>query len=76
VPKVPSGATQRAGKGANGEQKQQRHGDFAIGLFLAHYAMRQEGATGNCRGFESVSRRRSLGDDYDEERGRGSRHML
>jgi phage FluMu gp28-like protein len=75
VPKVPSGATQRAGSGPAGEaQKQQRHGDFAIGLFLAHYAMRREAAPGNCRGFESMPRRGN--DAFQERWGRGSRHML
>ena len=86
VPKLPNVATQRAGAGGEGAAKVQRHGDFAIGLFLANYALRQEGMPGRCDGFESTPRRtlgnfgnaaRSLGagDDY-EKAGAQSRHML
>jgi len=84
VPKLPSLATQRAG-GGEGAAKHQRHGDFAIGLFLANYALRQEGMPGRCDGFESVPRRtignaggRHSADDDDsgDEAGMRSRHML
>jgi phage FluMu gp28-like protein len=86
VPKLPNVATQRAGAGGEGAAKVQRHGDFAIGLFLANYALRQEGMPGRCDGFESTPRRtlgnfgnaaRSCGaaDDY-KEAGAQSRHML
>ena len=37
------------------ERKLQRHGDFAISLFLADFAMHNDVA-GVCTGFESVSR--------------------
>lgn len=84
VPKLPNVVTQRAGSGEGGQAaKQQRHGDFAIGLFLANYALRQEGAPGNCHGFESVPRgsigmaggRRS-DDDFDDAWRQRSRRML
>lgn len=83
VPKLPNVATQRAGAGGDGQQKQQRHGDFAIGLFLANYALRQEGMPGNCHGFESVPRR-SIGsadgwagdDRFDDGWQNRSRRML
>jgi phage FluMu gp28-like protein len=45
VPKIPRGATQTAGKkaqAADGGGKVQRHGDFAIALFLAEYAFHRE----------------------------------
>lgn len=45
VPKIPHGATQRAGQraaAAEGGGKQQRHGDFAIALFLAEFAFFRE----------------------------------
>lgn len=79
VPKLPSTATQRAGASGSGgadQAKQQRHGDFAIGLFLAYYAMRQEGMPGCCEGFESVPRRGGGGEDFEEDWGHSSRHML
>lgn len=75
VPKLPNVATQRAGSGGDGKHKVQRHGDFAIGLFLANYALRQEGLPGRCDGFESVPRHAG-GDDFDEDLGHGSRHMM
>lgn len=53
VPKLPSAPTQRAGDGAAGGA--QRHGDFAIALFLADYALRAEGFPGRCDGFRSAS---------------------
>lgn len=45
VPKVPRQATQTAGQkaaAADGGEKLQRHGDFAIALFLAEYAFHRE----------------------------------
>lgn len=45
VPKIPHGATQRAGQraaAADGGGKQQRHGDFAIALFLAEFCFFRE----------------------------------
>ncbi len=45
IPKVPTGATQSAGAraaAADGGEKLQRHGDFAIALFLAEYAWHRE----------------------------------
>ncbi len=45
IPKVPRGATQTAGSraaAADGGEKLQRHGDFAIALFLAEYAFHRE----------------------------------
>jgi phage FluMu gp28-like protein len=45
VPKVPRQATQSAGQAAaaaEGGQRQQRHGDYAIALFLAEYAFHRE----------------------------------
>lgn len=84
VPKLPHVATQRAGGGGDGQAaKQQRHGDFAIGLFLANYALRQEGLPGNCMGFESVARRsigsaggRMADNDFEEAGRPASRRML
>lgn len=70
VPKLPNAATQRQGAGGTG--KVQRHGDFAISLFLADYALRVEGLPGRCDGFVSEPRR---GTD-DEGLEYASRHML
>lgn len=53
IPKLPKAKTQ-TGDG----RRNQRHGDFAISLFLADHAMRQE-RSGVCTGFESVPRRAS-----------------
>lgn len=57
VPKIPKAKTQ-TGDGP----KLQRHGDFAVSLFLADYAMHTDVA-GVCNGFESISRRASGNDD-------------
>jgi len=57
VPKIPKAKTQ----GGDG-QRMQRHGDFAISLFLADYAMHTDIAA-VCTGFESVSRRQASGSD-------------
>ena len=69
VPKIPKAKTQ-TGDGP----KLQRHGDFAVALFLADYAMHAD-VSGVCLGFESVSRRPSgngRGDDF----GFASRRMF
>lgn len=69
VPKIPKAKTQ-TGDGP----KLQRHGDFAISLLLADYALHADVA-GVCLGFESISRRPtadSRGDDY----GNASRRMF
>ena len=58
VPKIPKAKTQ-TGDGP----KLQRHGDFAVSLFLADYAMHTDVA-GVCNGFESINRRASGNDDY------------
>ncbi|WP_211203358.1 hypothetical protein [Candidatus Accumulibacter contiguus] len=71
VPKLPSVPTQRAGNSSGSTQ--QRHGDFAISLFLGNYALRCESLPGRCDGFESVPRR-GWGDA--EESFVPSRHML
>lgn len=63
IPKIPKAKTQ-----SSDGKKLQRHGDFAISLFLADYAMHVDIA-GVCVGFESVSRRpaaNSRGDDYGD----------
>lgn len=70
VPKLPKAKTQR--KDADGKTLQ-RHGDFAISLFLADYAMHLE-KDGVCTGFQSTSRRGSSGDRDDS--GFTSRRML
>lgn len=59
IPKIPKAKTQ----GGDG-QRLQRHGDFAISLFLADYAMHTE-ISGVCTGFQSLSRRAAGGDDDD-----------
>lgn len=69
VPKIPKAKTQ----GGDG-QKLQRHGDFAISLFLADYAMHSEVA-GVCTGFESISRHPAGGRD-DDDFGSASRRMF
>lgn len=73
VPKLGKAKTQTAdGK------KVQRHGDFAISLFLGHYAMTREGEGGRCDGYQAMPRRTLGGnggrdDDYG---GSASRRML
>lgn len=52
VPKLPA-ARQRTGESGSGGVT--RHGDFAIALFLADYALRAEGFHGRCDGFRSAS---------------------
>lgn len=68
VPKLSKAKTQ-SGDGP----KLQRHGDFAISVFLADYAMHTEVA-GVCTGFESMSRRPEAGRDSDY--GNTSRRMF
>ncbi|MDR2187000.1 MAG: hypothetical protein LBE62_02985 [Azonexus sp.] len=62
VPKLGRNKTQTAdGK------RVQRHGDFAIALFLGHYAMTREGEPGRCDGFIPIPRRQTdaaRNDDY------------
>lgn len=67
VPKIPKAKTQ-TGDGP----KLQRHGDFAVALFLADYAMHAD-VSGVCLGFESVSRRPS---GKDDDFGFASRRMF
>ena len=69
IPKIPKAKTQ----GGDG-QKLQRHGDFAISLFLADYAMHSEVA-GVCMGFESVARGKPVGRGHDDT-GNASRRMF
>lgn len=67
IPKIPKAKTQTAdGK------KLQRHGDFAISLFLADYAMSFDQA-GVCNGFQSLARR---GNRDDDDFGSRSRSMF
>ncbi|MDR0716488.1 MAG: hypothetical protein LBF50_03600 [Azoarcus sp.] len=72
VPKIPKARTQ-AGDG----QKLQRHGDFAISLFLADHAMRQDVA-GVCTGFEAVFKSSpfDVGDDDDDDSGNDARRAM
>lgn len=67
IPKIPKAKTQKAD-----EKKLQRHGDFAISLFLADFAMHTELA-GVCTGFQSAA---AANDDDDEDGGYGSRRMF
>jgi phage FluMu gp28-like protein len=69
VPKIPKAKTQ-TGDGP----KLQRHGDFAVALFLADYAMHAD-VSGVCLGFESVSRR-PFGNGRDDDFGFASRRMF
>ena len=57
VPKIGKPKTQRADA-----EKLQRHGDFAIALFLADHAMKQE-VTAVCTGFQSIPRRGASSSD-------------
>lgn len=68
IPKIPKAKTQ-TGDGP----KLQRHGDFAVSLFLADYAMHTE-VTAICTGFESISRRPAAGGRDDS--GHNSRRMF
>lgn len=69
VPKIPKAKTQ-TGDGP----KLQRHGDFAVSLFLADYAMHTDVA-GVCNGFESLSRRPAAS-GRDADYGDFSRRMF
>lgn len=70
VPKIPKAKTQTAdGK------KLQRHGDFAISLFLADFAATSGGSKGACHGFESHARRGNANDD-DDDNSVDSRRMM
>jgi phage FluMu gp28-like protein len=72
VPKLGKAKTQTAdGK------KVQRHGDFAISLFLGHYAMTREGEPGRCDGYVAIPRRAGgNGDRDDDYGGSASRRMM
>jgi len=72
VPKLGHAKTQAAdGK------KVQRHGDFAISLFLGHYAMTREGEAGRCDGYVAIPRRATSTDSRDDDYGgSASRRML
>ena len=72
VPKLGHAKTQTAdGK------KVQRHGDFAISLFLGHYAMTREGEGGRCDGYTAMPRRaQGNGGRDDDYGGNASRRML
>lgn len=76
VPKLGKAKTQTAdGK------KVQRHGDFAISLFLGHYAMTREGEAGRCDGYVAIPRRATSNGgagsrDSDDYGGSASRRML
>ena len=82
VPKLPKDNTQAG----DGVAKLQRHGDFAISLFLGHYAMKRETNPGRCDGFESVPRRGAPADGNgersfarggnDDDYGNQSRRMM
>lgn len=67
VPKLGPAKTQSADG-----RRLQRHGDFAIALFLGHYAMTREGMAGECRGFESAS----TAEEDDVAGLSASRHMI
>jgi phage FluMu gp28-like protein len=69
IPKIPKAKTQTADG-----RKLQRHGDFAVSLFLADYAMHTELA-GLCTGFESIARRPAPG-SRDDDHGSLSRRMF
>lgn len=75
VPKLPRAKTQSADG-----RKVQRHGDFAISLFLAHYAMTCERAPGRCDGYVPMPRRPSGApvpeDDEDDFAASASRRMV
>ncbi len=72
VPKLGHAKTQTAdGK------KVQRHGDFAISLFLGHYAMTREGEGGRCDGYQAIPRRATSANSRDDDYGgSASRRML
>lgn len=72
VPKLGKAKTQTAdGK------KVQRHGDFAISLFLGHYAMTREGEAGRCDGYVAIPRRAASADSRnDDYGGSDSRRMM
>ena len=71
IPKIPKARTQ-TGDG----KRLQRHGDFAIALLLADYAMRRE-LTAPCEGFISVPRHpASEHDDFEDNSASCSRRMF
>lgn len=71
VPKLGPNKTQTAdGK------RVQRHGDFGIALFLAHYAATREGAPGRCDGYQAIPRRLSANARDDDDYSGSSRRMM
>jgi phage FluMu gp28-like protein len=76
VPKLGKAKTQTAdGK------KVQRHGDFAISLFLGHYAMTRDGEAGRCDGYVAIPRRGQVSDGSggppgNDDYGGASRRMV
>ena len=72
MPKLGKAKTQTA----DGRQVQ-RHGDFAISLFLGHYAMTREGEGGRCDGYMAMPRRYAAdGAGFDDDYGGDSRRMV
>jgi phage FluMu gp28-like protein len=62
---VPKLGEARTRTGEDGKTK--RHGDFAISLFLAHYAMTRDAMPGRCDGFVAMPRAASNdGGDIDD----------
>ncbi len=61
VPKLGKAKTQTADA-----RRVQRHGDFAISLFLGHYAMTREREPGRCDGYVPMPRR-AAGTDFGGE---------
>lgn len=74
VPKLGKAKTQTADG-----RKVQRHGDFAIALFLGHYAMTREREPGRCDGYVPMPRRVTGipgQDGQDDDYGGNSRRMV
>lgn len=71
VPKLGPNKTQTADG-----RKVQRHGDFGISLFLAHYAATRDGAPGRCDGYQAMPRRGVNADSRDDDYGGFSRRMM
>jgi len=74
VPKLGRAKTQTADA-----RRVQRHGDFAISLFLGHYAMTREGEPGRCDGYMPMPRRVTSQPGmtaHDDDYGGSSRRMV
>lgn len=65
VPKIGSARTQ--GQGGGSDKKQQRHGDGAIALFLADYAMGQDVVPIEFTAAPDKNAREKAGADWDDE---------